>query len=268
MSQPAGVLFRPGNAIYSPRPMWDELDQTTMTKKPAANTTPPHAPAHPGVAVPGWRLVFGLYVVMLVLGGIATWLTWAEVKRLPFLQVMWHDQKDLSERLVRAMRAASPAVSESITLRDNSLRFTEAWRRNTDGYALERDIAATADGEQSQFRRLQILAARILASEQRGEKPDAAWPGLKKLLDDAAAARSFAHLQQLLVAAWTTALRDAGLDAGTARALAQDSNSEPHGPLAEFLAPRLAKLAASREAAGDPAGAAACRSILYRWLRD
>ena len=242
-----------------------------MTKKPAA----PSAAHHSHVARPQspvrrrcWLAGLGLCAAMLILGGLSIWLTWSEVKHLPLLQVIRHDQKDLSERVVRAMRDGSPAVREAVALRDGSLRFTEAWRKNTDGYALEREITATPEGDQSQFRRLQLLAARFLANEQRNEAPEAAWPGLKKLLDDAAAAKSFAHLQPLLSAAWTAALCEAGLDSGTARALAQEYISQPHGPLAEYLAPRLVKLAAARESAGDPAGAAACRSVLYRWLRE
>lgn len=212
--------------------------------------------------------LIGLLVAALGLAALSAAYTWQAVRGLPLMAVLVRDSKDLNERVEQAIRNASPGVREAYTLRYNSYRFTEAWRKNSDGYALERDIASTPEGAQSQLRRVQLLAARFLALEQRGQVLNSAWAELKPLLDDALAAKSFSHLQPVLISSWANAFQSAGIREGTARALASDWALHPHGAVAEYVAPRLQELGAAREAAGDSEGAAACRKLLLRWLRD
>jgi hypothetical protein len=129
-------------------------------------------------------------------------------------------------------------------------------------------MAAAVHGlSRSQVGRLQLVAARMWLLEQRGEPIERWWPVLRDYLEGMRHA-NLEHDQTALTRHWAAAYQAVGLGPGTAYELAENLVGHAHGPFLEFFVPRLRRVVAERDQAGDTAAATTCRSVLYRMLRQ
>lgn len=182
----------------------------------------------------------------------------------------------LSDRQVRAVRAMLETVPEArraLLLAELAARFTRAWRGPDDPAALLRDIQRRTSGEplaSMPTARLYEAAACLLLAERRPDQRPAALNRVRAIVMQLEATPLPHHMD---AATWALAssllsavLQYTGGTIRDAERLALIELGQPHGPLVEYLAPRLGRLALDLDAGGDRTMAAAVRRLVYHWL--
>jgi hypothetical protein len=174
--------------------------------------------------------------------------------------------------VVQAFRAARTSwtgdVRDGMLLAIISSHLTTALRapdRLDDLYEDARNGYSKITG--TQLARLQLTALAMLRLE-RDRVPLADWWAALAQFRAGLENASFNHDLPELLAANAAVYVQLGLGAGTARRSAQNVVGFPHGPFLEYFAAQNERMARSREQTGDAAGAAACRQLVRRLLRQ
>ena len=189
-------------------------------------------------------------------------------RRLPAQHVARLELQELEAAFERVNRAITPEAREALALREASRTLSGALTNAVEPDQLQPTMArAVSRLARSQVGRLQLAAARMWLLEQAGEPVESWWPSLRVLLVGMQRA-NLEHHQVALTEHWATAYRAVGLGPGTAYELAEDLVGHPHGPFLEFFVPRLRRVIAEREQAGDEAAAATCRRVLTGLLKE
>jgi hypothetical protein len=189
-------------------------------------------------------------------------------RRLPARHVARVELPELEAAFERVNRAITPEAREGLALREASRTLSGALTNAVEPDQLQPTVTrAVSSLTRSQLGRLQLAAARMWLLEQRGEPIEDWWPSLHVFLVGLQRA-NFEHYQVALTQHWAAAYQAVGLGPGTAYELAEDLVGHPHGPFLEFFVPRLRRVVAERERAGDQAAAATCRRVLTGLLKQ
>ncbi len=231
---------------------------------------------HPAEAVHPRKLIgpLMLWLVLLLAGfGICH----IAVRKWPDVwSSMVRNGGRLTDRQVRRIWRALEVVPEArraMALAELGTRFTRTWRGPGDPAALLRDVQQLAGREplvSMPAARLYEVAACLLLAQRELPQRDAARARALTLVTQLNA-RPLRHGLDAAAAALTSSLaselvQHTGGTTGDAERLALIELGQPHGPLVEYLAPRLVKLAGEQDAAGDHAAAARVRRLVYHWL--
>lgn len=195
---------------------------------------------------------------------------------LPVQQVRSVGGERLQAAFTQAVHGGPTKVRDGYILSQTSSLVNEALRpggRASDAIAsLQR---AAEKVREPAVLRLQMAALRLRELEQRGVPPSAWWPAVQPLLSGLEDS-PFAHGEHDLLTQLASAYESAGLRRGTAVVLAVSHASQiayapgapvrGHGPMAQYLAPRLIQIVAEQRRAHDASGAHACQTVLLRWL--
>jgi hypothetical protein len=189
-------------------------------------------------------------------------------RRLPIPCVSRLSGDDVQTAFDRVNRAMPADAREGLALRSASRTLAGAQRGLVAPEELAPTMAVAINTlRRSQVGRLQLAAARLWLLEQEGEPPGNWWAALRDYLEGLRHA-NLGHYQAPLMRHWAAAYQAAGLGPGTAHGLAEDLVGHEHGPLLQFLVPRVRRLIAEREQAGDAAAATTCRAVLQSLLRQ
>ncbi len=115
--------------------------------------------------------------------------------------------------------------------------------------------------------RVQMVLLILLEAEATDLPPEAAWERIRTYLEGLGAA-TFAHFEDTRQATIAEIFRAAGASPGAAAEYAAAEVPGAHGAFAQLLIPRLQRTAEQRAASGDAGGAALCRSVARRLLRE
>lgn len=166
-----------------------------------------------------------------------------------------------------------PEARRAMALADLGTRFTRTWRGPDDPATLLRNVQQLASRDplasMPAARLYEVAACLLLAERDAAQRPAARARVLAIVaqLDE----RPLRHDLDAAASALASSLASevmqyTGGTIGDAERLALIELGQPHGPLVEYLAPRLAKLARELDAHGDRAAATRVRQLLYHWL--
>ncbi len=166
-----------------------------------------------------------------------------------------------------------PTARRAMALAALGMRFTRTWRGPSDPTGLLREVRQRAGREPlatMPATGLYELAACLLLADRVPDQRDAALARVRvivsQLADQSLPHDLYPAGSALASSMFSEVVRYAGGTRRDAERLAIMELGQPHGPLVEYLGPRLARLARSLESEGDPATAAAVRRLAYRWL--
>ncbi|NLG42469.1 MAG: hypothetical protein GX547_04420 [Phycisphaerae bacterium] len=212
----------------------------------------------------GRLVVLALAVVLSLIVGWRAWQFWNGLPGVRLARLTWPDyeraQRTADARMSRAARQGLIAANVS-HLFTSALLDPDVYpaRRDT----LQRMLAELTD---TQIGRIQLAAFLMLEMERAAAPVEQWWPRLAPVLTGLERAQ-FRHFLAPLEDSRTEMYEALGLRTGAARAQAEQTIGQPHGPLLQYLAPRLGTLARTRSAAEDGSDVV-CRSVLLRLLQQ
>lgn len=163
---------------------------------------------------------------------------------------------------------AGPRYAQASFLAQISQEFPQAAvARATRQQARQTLAANLANVSDTALGRVQMVLLLLLEAEATDLPPDAAWEGIRAYLEGLGAA-TFAHFEDARLATIAEIFRAAGASPGAAAEYAAAEVPGAHGAFVQLLIPRLRQTAEQRAASGDADGAALCRSVARRLLRE
>ena len=219
-----------------------------------------------------WLLVVALAALIVSL--VAAWNAAQAYARMPMVRtaLLFSTPRQLARyesATAAAMRLAPPETREAFTLFHLARRqLNPALRGEVSAYAAEENIAdMSASLRHTRLGDLLALAARLHALEQEQAPADNAWYAVRPVMQRLDGQR-LSHGLGPVEHAWSAAIEGLNVGGATASAVAGTTIGQPYGPFLQALTRGLLRVADERERAGDPAGAAACRDLLLRLLRE
>jgi hypothetical protein len=212
----------------------------------------------------GRLVVLALAVILSFIAGLQAWQLWSN---LPGVRLARLTRADYQRAQREAEASLSREARQGLIAANVSHLFTSVLQ-NPDVYpaTLETLQRMLSELQDTQLGRLQLAAFLMLEMERAAVPVEQWWPRLEPALSGLDQAQ-FPHFLAPLEDNQTEMYRSLGLSAGAARAQAEEIMGQPHGPLLQHLAPRLARLAQSRAAYNDGSDLL-CRRLLFKLLRQ
>jgi hypothetical protein len=212
----------------------------------------------------GRLVVLALAIVLSLVAGLQAWRLWSN---LPGVRLARLTRADYQRAQREAEAGMSRQARQGLIAANVSHLFTSVLQ-NPEVYpatfdTLQRMLSELPD---TQLGRLQLAAFLMLEMERAAVPVGQWWPRLAPVLSGLEQAQ-FSHFLAPLEDNRTDIYHSLGLSAGAARAQAEEIMGQPHGPLLQYLAPRLARLAQSRAAYNDGSDVL-CRRLLFKLLRQ
>jgi len=239
--------------------------------RPAGPQPPVVAPPSRRAAAPArgrspavlWGAALAAAALLTVLAGLRFRTFWGD---LPEPRHAAIEPGALQRAFSQAAAAADVAARDGCLLVYTSERFSQAWREPSALPELLADARArAATVSTTAFARAQLAALTLLSCDRLGLTPDETWQRVRADLEALPRAHLATHVRAA-IDTYARAYEQVGLPRFAALQAATLAAGYVHGPFLQYLTGRLPVLAAAREAAGDPRGAALCRDALIAVL--